>query len=511
MGLSSLAARSGARLALTLLAAGAPLLLACSEQDAKPRSRLGPLDDPWDHGVRLPEAPQLEGDEVAGRDTLLHGNYMSCGIPWRLWTDPNLGSTFQAALGSSREPLAGRTGNNADLPYNLTAFTAADGTEVVNANCLTCHASKFDGELILGLGDPTVDFTGGLGGGPAVSAALLDLLGLNDSEREHMEKVLRIANIIGPETVMRTVGNNPAEALAIVLSLHHDRDTLAWSDERLMELIVRDEHGQPIADPKLTSDPPPWWRSGKKNALFYNGMARGDHRGTMAYATSICVDDVAEAKRVDGLFVDIQAFLRSLEAPKYPRGIDADLADTGRQLFPRDCAGCHGKYGADGGEDAYPNLLFPLDVIGTDPVVANGGVIHAPELVDWYNDSFYGTITPMVPNDPFPGYVAPPLDGVWATAPFLHNGSVPTIELVLDSTARPKYWKRVDYDSSNFDEDALGWPWLGVPYGQADAPEAERKFIYDTTQWSQSNAGHTFGDHLSFDERRAVIEYLKTL
>jgi hypothetical protein len=49
------------------------------------------------------------------------------------------------------------------------------------------------------------------------------------------------------------------------------------------------------------------------------------------------------------------------------------------------------------------------------------------------------------------------------------------------------------------------------PYSQADAPEAERKFIYDTQYWSQSNAGHTFGDHLTDRERRAVIEYLKTL
>jgi cytochrome c peroxidase len=38
----------------------------------------------------------------------------------------------------------------------------------------------------------------------------------------------------------------------------------------------------------------------------------------------------------------------------------------------------------------------------------------------------------------------PPLDGIFATAPYLHSGSVPTVELVLNSKARPKYWKRVD-------------------------------------------------------------------
>jgi mono/diheme cytochrome c family protein len=313
---------------------------------------------------------------------------------------------------------------------------------------------------------------------------------------------------------MRTIGNNPAEALTAVLVAHHDRDTLAWSDEPLADFSVKDQNGQPIPDAILTSDPPPWWRAHKKNALFYNGMARGDHRGTMALATSICVDNLDEAKRVDGLFRDIQAYLVSLRAPLYPRSIDSVLADSGKKIFHRDCAGCHGTYSADpldDESDSYPNLLIPLDVIGTDPAVANAGVVHAPELVDWYNGSFYGSVTPVVPDDPFPGYVPPPLDGVWATAPYLHNGSVPNLELLLNSKARPTYWKRVDLDSTNFDEGALGWPFLELAQGQAEASAEERPYIYDTTHFSQSNAGHTFGDHLTPEERRSVIEYLKTL
>jgi len=239
-------------------------------------------------------------------------------------------------------------------------------------------------------------------------------------------------------------------------------------------------------------------------------MARGDHRGTMALATSVCVEDVARAQVVDEEFRHIQAYLKTLRPPPYPRTIDQSLVEKGLPIFERDCAGCHGHYAARDEDETYPNLLIPLDVIGTDPVVANAGVVHSPELVDWYNASFYGGVTRMVPNDPFPGYMPPPLDGIWATAPFLHNGSVPTVELLLNSRARPTYWKRKDLDSTHFDEDALGWPWDATG-PQADAPEDERKLIYDTTYWSQSNAGHPFGDHLTDAERRAVIEYLKTL
>jgi mono/diheme cytochrome c family protein len=280
-----------------------------------------------------------------------------------------------------------------------------------------------------------------------------------------------------------------------------------------MEVVLRDRDGNPLPDAILTSDAPPWWRVKKKNALFYNGMARGDHRGTMELATSVCVDSLERAQQVDEWFRDIQAYIATLKAPRYSRSIDAELAERGRGLFQRDCAGCHGSYAEDADDDAhdsYPNLLIPLDVIGTDPAVAEAG-IHSPELVDWYNGSFYGSITPVVPDDPFPGYMAPPLDGIWATAPYLHNGSVPTIELVLDSKARPTAWKRVDYDTTNIDEQALGWPFVSVDYAQADAPVEERKYIYDTRYLSQSNQGHTFGDHLSAAERRAVIEYLKTL
>ena len=133
------------------------------------------------------------------------------------------------------------------------------------------------------------------------------------------------------------------------------------------------------------------------------------------------------------------------------------------------------------------------------------------EVEPYPNDMFYGEVTPAAPDDPFPGYMPPPLDGIFATGPYLHNGSVPTVELVLNSKARPKYWKRVDLDDTNFDEESLGFPWEEVTYPQAEALDAEKPFIYDTTYWSQGNGGHTFGDHLTTDERRSVIEYLKTL
>jgi mono/diheme cytochrome c family protein len=476
-----------------------------------------PAVGPWNSGVKIPAEPQVGGDPQRGWDTLVQGDYMTCGIPAKLWEIGAFQGFISTALGGAKDAprLATRNDKNKNLPYFLNRFVSPDdGSDVMNANCLLCHGGRFDGELVVGLGNPEADFTGGAGagsGGIPLTDELLDAFGLNALEKAQLRKVFQRASVLGPRTAMRTIGMNPAEMFAVILMVHHDRDTLAWSDTELTPLKVKDENGDEIPDAIVTSDPPPWWRAHKKNGLFYNGMARGDHRGTMAVATSVCVDTVERARQVDDLFRDINAFITTLRAPKYTRPIDTALAATGEELFMKNCAGCHGTYAARDEDEWYPNLLIPLAVIGTDPVVANAGVIHAPELVTWYNQSFYGMVTRLEPNNPFVGYTPPPLDGIWATAPYLHNGSVPTIELVLNSGARPTYWKRQDLDSRHFDADALGWPFVEVPYSQADAPQSERKYIYDTTYFSQSNAGHQFGDHLSDTERHAVLEYLKTL
>lgn len=447
---------------------------------------------PWDQGVYIPPEPQAPGDPVKGYEALVTKGYITCGIPWLLF------GLARPALGSyaDGEALPGRSGKNAEVPFNWTVHTV-DGAEIVSQNCLQCHAGKFNGQLTVGLGTADADFT-------ADMSALLNAVPIPDIPIPGLEQMTRFANrvkVLGPQTVMRTVGTNPAEMVAVTLVAHRDRHTLAWSDAEL----------SPVPDFQVPSDPPPWWRAHKKNALFYNGMARGDHRGTMMLATALCTDSVAEAQAIDSYFADIQAYIRSVRAPKYPFMVDAALAKTGEAVFSANCAGCHGTYADKDEDETYPNLLFPLDLIGTDPVVAEGGTKYAPGLVDWYNESFYGTVTRMAPDDPFPGYMAPPLDGVWATAPFLHNGSVPNIELVLDSSKRPTYWKRVDLDSTHFDQWALGWPFVELPYGHDGADPAERKFIYDTTHIAHANTGHTFGDHLSGPERHAVIEYLKTL
>src|SRR5262249_51961502 len=161
---------------------------------------------------------------------------------------------------------------------------------------------------------------------------------------------------------------------------------------------VYGDDGAEIVNPILTSDPPPWWRVKKKSALFYNGMARGQHRGTEEIATLACVDSVAEARRVDAIFRDIQAYVRTVPQPRWRRRVDPVMAAEGKELFEDHCSCCHGSYAADASDDAhdwYPDLIVPLAEIGTDPVVAKIGA-WAPQVKRWYDQSLYAEVTPAV-------------------------------------------------------------------------------------------------------------------
>ncbi len=153
---------------------------------------------PWNAGVALPAEPQSQGDPARGRDILLGGDFMTCGIPFRLWSNPLFKEIIASGFGGSKDAplIADRPGKNAELPYFLNVFISENGSEVVNANCLLCHGSQFNGEVVIGLGNPAIDFTEGTGGGNTgfpLTDALLDLLGLDVAEKAQLRKTFQRA------------------------------------------------------------------------------------------------------------------------------------------------------------------------------------------------------------------------------------------------------------------------------------------------------------------------------
>jgi len=462
------------RLEACVLASSAAMLVACSAGDGR-RSSLGEVES----------EPQRIGDPERGYAALLNEGYVGCGVPYEAYA-----RAFPPA--GTAERLPGRSGRNDTLPYYFTAFTTEAGVEVVSPNCLQCHAETLAGELVLGLGNHTADYTFDTATQVILSGALVSDPQAKIEWERWKDRMVAIA----PYIITRTIGVNPADNLAAALFAHRDRDTLAWSDEALLELP------SPVVVPV---DVPPLWNLRKKNALYATAGGRGDHARIIMTASTLCVDSVDQAAAIDRYFPDIYAYLLTLEAPAYPWEVDGDLAERGRVLFESTCSVCHGTYGPDG---AYPNLVVGVDEVGTDPTMAVGAAQFADRFLDWFNESFYGELGRLAPAE---GYIAPPLDGIWASAPYFHNGSVPTLELVIDADSRPTYFTR-SYDTLDYDRDALGWPYVALESGQdAPPPGVAMNEIYDTSKVGYSNQGHTFGSRLPGQERRALLEYLKTL
>jgi len=98
-------------------------------------------------------------------------------------------------------------------------------------------------------------------------------------------------------------------------------------------------------------------------------------------------------------------------------------------------------------------------------------------------------------------YAARPLKGVWAAAPYLHNGSVPTLADLLEKPEdRPQEFPLGHRD---YDPNRLGF--------RTDLPRDEWKYTVRTAEPGNGNGGHEYGTSLSAGEKKALLEYLKTL
>jgi len=427
---------------------------------------------------------QRPGDPVAGRQALLDNPYVSCGIPEQAFR--------QLLPGSGIVEAEDRLAKAEGLPFSSTIFTNHEGVDVVSSNCLTCHGTPLFGELVIGLGNEFLDFTSDA----SVLAERAGALVQGDAPIRAWELYADRISAIAPYIRPHTVGVNPANNLTFALIAHRRAADNAWSDEPLLPL--------PPTDPPPVSVPP-WWRMAKKPAMFNLGEGRLDHARIMMSASMLCSDSIEELETIDRYASDVRAYIASLTPPAYPFPIDSDLLEPGRDVFIDNCSVCHGTYEA-GGE--YPARLVPIEQIGTDSTLVDFAHGAGAPYIDWFNRSYYGSLSQMAPG---PGYVAPPLDGIWATAPFLHNGSVPTIAMVLNSAERPQFWKHDVSDASepdSYDQVRLGWAHSELDAGKSGVDDVH---IYDTTLPGYTNQGHLFGDHLSEEQRRAVIEYLKTL
>lgn len=215
----------------------------------------------------------------------------------------------------------------------------------------------------------------------------------------------------------------------------------------------------------------------------------------------------------------LEEIAAKLPVPKWPEAmlgkIDAARAGRGEAIYKKECASCH-----DASPDGtFPDRVYDLATIGTDPnralnfakpvgdrtfVDALKEVIGKVEKKAFERE--HVTAEEAAKMDP-PGavwrttssYAARPIGGVWATAPYLHNGSVPTLhDLLLPPAQRPKTFLT---GSREYDPKKVGYVSDGSQGGT---------FHFDTTGDGNHNTGHTWGTELAEEQRLDLLEYLKS-
>jgi hypothetical protein len=189
----------------------------------------------------------------------------------------------------------------------------------------------------------------------------------------------------------------------------------------------------------------------------------------------------------------LHEYLGKIQAPKYPFPIDQAQAAAGKGVFDGNCASCHAS--------ARTGTRVPLAEVGTDRNRLDSwnkeAAIVANKVVKDMGLERKGLV-----EETSNGYIAAFLDGIWLRAPYLHNGSVPTMRDLLEpADKRPKVFYR-GYDV--YDPANMGFVSAG------DEPQRAGTRL-DVGLKGNGNQGHEFGTGLSPDEKNALIEYLKTL
>jgi mono/diheme cytochrome c family protein len=396
---------------------------------------------------------------------------------WQVWEEPQHSQAEKATSDERRRMAFSRYGltprpDDPAKPQQYVVDAAGNWT----MNCLACHQGKVAGEAVPGV--------------PNSHLALQTLSEDIRATKMRMKKRLVRMDLASAVFPLGTT-NGSTNAVMFGMALMANRDA---------QLNVRP--GLPPAMTHHDHDAPAWWNFKKKTRLYSDGFAAKDHRPLMQFML-VPENGPDKFAEWEADFREVYAWLESLEPPAYPYAIDRDLAELGEVVFNNQCAECHGSYGS---EEIYPNRIVPIDELGTDRVrLASLSPEHRTEYgKSWF--AHFGEHRTIA--DPG-GYVAPPLDGIWASAPYFHNGSVPTLWHVLNSEQRPQVWRRSE---NGYDREHVGLEVTVCDEVPGDVQSGhERRSYFDTRKFGKSAAGHTFPDVLDADEKRAVLEYLKTL
>jgi len=235
------------------------------------------------------------------------------------------------------------------------------------------------------------------------------------------------------------------------------------------------------------------WNVGERHWVHWDGNTRSPIGRNLLASLGLGAPLHGKHGDLDFALVKRQTDItETIKPPRYPFAIDQSLAKRGAAHFNAQCASCHGGEETD-------KRLYSVGEVGTDP---NRAELFTTEQAGRFNKFLAELEAAGYQPAKEEGlrstgkYWAATLGGVWARSPYLHNGSVRTMhELLTPPAQRAKTFHR---GSQDYDASQMGYA-DGGPY------------VFDTSMGGNSNSGHEYGTKLSSEQKRELMEYLKTL
>jgi mono/diheme cytochrome c family protein len=436
--------------------------------------------------------------------------------------------TYPEVTGHGPYDIPRRTHDQPRSRMGVTLFEK-NGVEVFTISCAACHTASLFGKKVLGMTNrfPKANEFFSLGKkaaglvGPQLFA---DVLGANAEETAIYRRLRANSKYVGAKKPAAVGLDTSLSQVALSLA-RRDQDEVATKNPLRAHFPRPEVLSHYVADSK----PAVWWNVKYKNRWLSDGSVIS---GNPIY-TNILWNELGRGTDLEELenwldanpktIQSLTAAVFATEAPRYtdffaPSSISIDRAKKGEVIFENKCAKCHGSYVKAWSLDSssslsdvklietievqYPEKTLVKDV-GTDPQRAIG--MKSLELLNPLRISKKNNVVIQAQK----GYVPPPLVGIWARWPYLHNNSVPSLCALLSPVhERPPVYYAGEAVSTDqdFDIECNGYP-LGDRTPKAWTQNPEMRF--DTSLPGLSNQGHEM--IVSGEDRVNLIQFLKTL
>jgi mono/diheme cytochrome c family protein len=428
------------------------------------------------------------------------GTEERAGVPYWIWRVlptvfadklPNRPGTGYERLGFIYEKAG------AERPIGITL--AGGSIQVAGLNCATCHVGTVRDtpssprRIIPGMPANGMDLQGyarfltAAAQDPRFTASnLLDAIAKENADLNFFQRLLYRFVVVGrtKRGILERAEQN------------------AWFDRRPPQGPGRVDTFNPYkvlfgfdmsADDTVgTVDLPSLWNQRARQGLWLHWD--GNNNSVDERNKSAAIGAGATPESLDLASLDrVAAWTLDLRPPAFPRErIDMTRAARGERTYKAQCSSCHDIGAAQVGQ------VTPITDIGTDHERLRS---FTPELAKRMNTIGDGQPWRFSHFRKTEGYANMPLDGLWLRAPYLHNGSVPTLRALLFPEERPAEFYRA-YDV---------YDWQNVGF-ISSGPDAAREGVpFDTRLRGNSNTGHVYGRELTREQREDLIEFLKTL